>query len=78
MPTVLRSGPFRFFFYAADGVEPPHVHVQRDRKTAKFWLDSVSLAQNDGFSPTELGRLVRLVDDNRMDILNSWNDFFSS
>src|SRR5262245_19824181 len=30
MPTVLRVGPFRFFFYAGDGGEPPHVHVERD------------------------------------------------
>ena len=30
MPTVLRSGPYRFFFYSGDGAEPPHVHVQRD------------------------------------------------
>jgi hypothetical protein len=36
MPTVLRLGPYRFFFYAGDGVEPPHVHVERDDDTAKF------------------------------------------
>jgi hypothetical protein len=38
MPTVLRSGPYRFFFYAGDGSEPPHVHVERDDSEAKFWL----------------------------------------
>jgi hypothetical protein len=49
MPTVLRLGPYRFFFYAGDGVEPPHVHIERDEKAAKFWLVSeraVSLAQS--------------------------------
>lgn len=30
MPTVLRSGPYRFFFYAGDRDEPPHVHIERD------------------------------------------------
>jgi hypothetical protein len=30
MPTVLRSGPFRVFFYAGDGGEPPHVHIERN------------------------------------------------
>jgi Domain of unknown function (DUF4160) len=39
MPTVLRSGPYRFFLYAGDGGEPPHVHVERDAAEAKFWLD---------------------------------------
>jgi hypothetical protein len=31
MPTVLRSGPYRFFFYSADRGEPPHVHVEGRR-----------------------------------------------
>ncbi|MGH7393728.1 MAG: DUF4160 domain-containing protein, partial [Candidatus Rokuibacteriota bacterium] len=38
MPTVLRSGPYRFFFYSGDGGEPPHIHVEREDNTAKFWL----------------------------------------
>lgn len=38
MPTVLRDGPYRFFFYASDRGEPPHVHVQRELMVAKFWL----------------------------------------
>jgi hypothetical protein len=36
MPTVLRVGPFRFFFYAGDGNEPPHVHVEHGDAEAKF------------------------------------------
>ena len=39
MPTVLRSGPYRFFFYASDHDEPVHIHVERDEKVAKYWLD---------------------------------------
>jgi hypothetical protein len=48
MPTVLRSGPYRFFFYAGDGAEPPHIHVERDDGEAKFWLDPVRLKRNNG------------------------------
>src|SRR5438270_11724045 len=33
LPSVLRSGPYRFFFYSADQDEPPHIHVERDRAT---------------------------------------------
>lgn len=36
MPTVLRIGPYRFFFYSGDGGEPPHIHVERDDAIAKF------------------------------------------
>jgi hypothetical protein len=43
MPTVLRIGPFRFFFYAGDGNEPAHVHVERDDGEAKFWLEPIRL-----------------------------------
>lgn len=46
MPTVLRVGPYRFFFYASDRHEPPHVHVERDEKVAKFWLRPVRLERS--------------------------------
>ena len=41
MPTVLRIGPYRFYFFSNEGDEPPHVHVDRDAATAKVWLDPV-------------------------------------
>ncbi len=43
MPTVLRAGPYRFFFFAGDGDEPLHIHIERDDKIAKFWLDPIRL-----------------------------------
>jgi hypothetical protein len=36
MPTVLRVDQFRFFFYAEEGSEPPHVHIESAEKRAKF------------------------------------------
>ena len=77
MPTVLRHGPYRFFFYAGDGGEPPHIHVERDKNTAKFWLDPVRLQNSGGFGRTELNRIQRLVEDNGEDLLRSWNDYFN-
>jgi hypothetical protein len=43
MPTVLRIGAYRFFFFAGDKSEPLHVYVERDDNLAKFWLDPVRL-----------------------------------
>ncbi|MBA3425845.1 MAG: DUF4160 domain-containing protein, partial [Rubrobacter sp.] len=54
MPTVLRTGPCRFYFYSHEPNEPPHVHVDRDDLSAKFWLEPVSLARNLGFNAREL------------------------
>jgi hypothetical protein len=41
MPTVAQIGPYRFFFYSNEGDELPHIHVKREAKIAKFWLDPV-------------------------------------
>ena len=65
MPTVLRIGPYRFFFYSGDGTEPPHIHVERDGYTAKFWLDPVKIARNNGYRASELRAIERIVADHR-------------
>ena len=76
MPTVLRVGPFRFFFYAGDGGEPPHVHVEHDDAEAKFWLDPVRLERSRGFSRKEIKRLGDLVGRHQRHLLESWDEFF--
>jgi Domain of unknown function (DUF4160) len=75
-PTVLRSGPYRFFFYSGDGGEPAHVHVERDSSEAKFWLDPVRLGRSGGFSARELRTVQDLVEANRQALVESWNDHF--
>ena len=77
MPTVLRSGPYRFFFYAGDRDEPPHIHVERENNKAKFWLEPVRLQNSGGFSRTEIGRIQKLVEENRGDLLRGWNEYFN-
>jgi hypothetical protein len=77
MPTALRSGPYRFFFYAGDRAEPPHVHVQRESCIAKCWLDPVRMQESGGFSPAELNRVVRLTEENRDLLLRAWDEYFN-
>lgn len=76
MPTVLRVGPFRFYFYSHEPNEPPHIHVDRDDLSAKFWLDPVSLARNFGFNARELNKLQSLMQDNQRLLLEAWNGYF--
>ena len=76
MPTVLRVGPFRFFFYAGDGGEPQHVHVERDDGEAKFWLDAVRLERSRGFRRSEINRIRALIEAHREELLEGWNEFF--
>lgn len=78
MPTVLRSGPYRFYFYSHEPNEPPHIHVDRDNLSAKFWLDPVALARNLGFSAKELSRLQKIVNQNRGLFLEAWHGRFGT
>ena len=77
MPTVLRLGPYRFFFYAGDRDEPPHIHVERDNNKAKFWLAPVRLQNSGGFSRSEINRIQKAVEENQEDLLRSWNEYFN-
>jgi hypothetical protein len=77
MPTVFRSGPYRFFFYSSDRAEPPHVHVERDAAVAKFWLVPVRLEYNQDFAAFEIVRLEALVEANVSLLLGAWNEFFA-
>jgi len=78
VPTVGWIGPYRFFFFASDRDEPPHVHVERDGAAAKVWLSPLRLAANWGFTPREAFRVVRIVDSNRARFLEAWHEFFTS
>jgi len=76
VPTVLRVGPYRCFFYASDEPEPPHVHVRRDDDVVKFWLQPVRVQGNTGFRRTELRSIQRLVEEHEVELLEAWNEYF--
>jgi hypothetical protein len=77
MPTVFRSGPYRFYFYSGDHAEPSHVHVERDRCEAKFWLDPVRLQRSSGYNASQIRQIEKLVQENQQALLDSWNEFFN-
>ncbi|WP_257281132.1 DUF4160 domain-containing protein [Endozoicomonas sp. ISHI1] len=64
MPTILRIGPYRFFFYSNENGEPAHIHIQRDKALAKFCLKPVMLASSTRFSAKEIRELQKHVDKN--------------
>jgi hypothetical protein len=77
MPSVLRFGPYRFFFYAGDRDEPPHIHIERDDRIAKFWLDPIRLQSSGGFSRVEIARMEKLVRDHRVVLTEAWDEYFA-
>ncbi len=75
MPTVLRSGPYRLYFYSHEPNEPAHVHVDRDQSSCKIWLSPVAMSSNLGFSARELREIERLVRLNSVTLLREWREF---
>ncbi|PYS17208.1 MAG: DUF4160 domain-containing protein [Acidobacteria bacterium] len=54
-----------------------HIHVERDRQIAKFWLQPVSLAKNKGFRKHEVDRITRLVLQYEEMFVEAWHDYFN-
>ena len=78
MPTIYRDGPYRFFFYSGDRDEPIHVHIERDDKIAKVWLDPIRLYSSGGFNRVEISSILKVIENRRETMVEAWNDFFSS
>jgi len=76
MPTVIRVGRFRFFFFSNERQEPAHIHIKAGEDQAKFWLAPIGLAANYGFSARELNEIARIVTEHHSDLLEAWNDYF--
>jgi hypothetical protein len=77
-PVILRVGPYRFYFVSHDLSEPPHVHVDREDLSAKFWLRPVALAYNLGYAPRELRILEAIIAEHQRELLEAWNEYFGA
>lgn len=77
MPTILTENGFRLFFYANNGVEPAHVHVEYQGAVAKFWINPIQLSKNNGMNRSELKKAAELVEKHKKTIEEKWNEFFS-
>jgi hypothetical protein len=76
MPTVLRVGPYRFFFYSEEGNEPAHVHVEAAERRAKYWMMPMEQVWNDGFRSGELKEIEQILAAHLDSLLEAWNAFF--
>ncbi|MCD4676142.1 MAG: DUF4160 domain-containing protein [Desulfobacula sp.] len=78
MPTVLRIGPYRFFFYSSDWKEPMHVHIEREDNIAKIWLDPIRLQNSGGFKRSELSSILSIIKDHKRELMEAWDDYFDN
>jgi hypothetical protein len=77
MPTVMRVGPYRFFFYSNEGAEPAHIHVTAGGSEVKFWLSPIALASNRGFSARDLHDIEDIVRANVATLQGAWDAYFN-
>ena len=78
MPTVLRLGPYRFYFWSHEPNEPPHVHVDRENLSAKFWLQPIRVAINFRYPAHELKTIERLIIEHQQPLLRAWHEYFKT
>lgn len=76
MPTLLRVGGSRFFFYSSEGHEPPHIHVEKGDGEAKLWLQPVEVVYSYRLTPAELRRVQELTVEHQAVFVERWNEHF--
>ncbi|EIC85873.1 DUF4160 domain-containing protein [Serratia sp. M24T3] len=76
MPTILRIGGFRFYFYSHEPNEPAHIHIDKGCATAKIWLHNLSIASSVGYRSHELRTIQRMVSDHRTVLQEAWDAYF--
>ena len=74
----LSERTYRFYFWSHELGEPPHVHVDRERFSAKFWFEPVQLARNLGFRAHELREIQSIIEKHKGDLLEAWHGHFGT
>ena len=78
MPTVLKIGPYRFYFFSREESRV-HIHVSCADGEAKFWLEpELELATNHKLSRVQLKQIEQLIEEHYDDFRNSWNHYFKN
>lgn len=75
-PTVLRIGPYRFFFNSREETRR-HVHVVASEGNAKFWLEPrVELAASHNLKSSALRTIEDLVKEHEDEFRSAWDEHF--
>ena len=77
MPTILRIKGYRFFFYINDH-HPPHIHVEKERSTAKFLLKNAELVKSKRFNASELSEIRKIILENIELFKIKWDERFTN
>jgi len=74
MPTALREKGYKFYFVMFDLNEPMHIHIDKQHKTAKFWLSPVRIARNRGYRDHELKEIEAIIQAHLQQLIARWHE----
>ena len=77
MPTVAYIKGYRLYFVSFDGSEPMHVHVRKENRSAKVWVEPLGFAWSD-FAPHENNEILRIVEEHGLLIQQKWHEHFGN
>jgi hypothetical protein len=78
MPTVFEWKGWRFVFYSLDSIEPPHIHIRKDKKEIKVWLENIAIARNKRCTDKEVNELLNVIRLHQQEFLERWNEHFGN
>ena len=78
MPTVLKIGSFRFFFFSREE-ERMHIHITCPDGEAKFWLEpEIELAKNHKLSRVQLKKIEHIIEEHYDEFCSAWKRYFGN
>jgi len=78
MPTVLKIGSYRFYFFSREESRV-HIHISCPDGEAKFWLDpEIELATNYKLSRVQLKQIEKIIEEHYDEFREAWNHYFQN
>ncbi|MDP3915483.1 MAG: DUF4160 domain-containing protein [Bacteroidota bacterium] len=57
---------------------PPHIHVEKERSTAKFFLQNAELVKSKRFNASELSEIRKIILENIELFKTKWGEYFTN
>jgi hypothetical protein len=68
---------YAFYFFSNENNEPRHVHVRKGNGMLKYWLEPITLADDNGrMKVQEVRRAQELVQEHMDRIIRAWDEHF--
>lgn len=73
-PTVAIEKGYKLRIYPNDH-NPPHVHVIKDKKLVKVYLNPIEVMKNYGFNVKQVGSILKLVKKYQEELIEEWDQY---